>query len=46
MRPTPMDIMNMWPPSGGRVENIAVRISGNLTTAFPDGAPAAEFLSM
>lgn len=42
MRPTPMDIMNMWPPSGGRVENIAVRISGNLTTAFPEGAPAAE----
>ncbi len=42
MRPTPMDIMNMWPPSGGRVESIALRISGNLTTAFPDGAPAAE----
>lgn len=41
MRPTPMDIMNLWPPSGGRVENIALRISGNLTTAFPDGAPAA-----
>jgi len=41
-RPSPFDIMNMWPPSGGRVENVAVRISGNLTTAFPNGAPAAE----
>lgn len=41
-RPSPMDIMNMWPASGGRVENVAVRISGNLTTAFPDGAPPAE----
>lgn len=42
MRPSPMDILNMWPASGGRVENIAVRLSGNLTTAFPDGAPPAE----
>lgn len=42
MRPSPMDIYNMWPASGGRVENIAVRLAGNLTTAFPNGAPAAE----
>lgn len=42
MRPSPMEILNMWPPSGGRVENVAVRISGNLTTAFPNGAPPAE----
>lgn len=42
MRPSPMDILNMWPPSGGRVENVALRVSGNLTTAYPDGAPAAE----
>lgn len=42
MRPSPLDILNMWPASGGRVENIAVRVSGNLTTAFPEGAPAAE----
>lgn len=40
-RPSPMDVYNMWPASGGRVENIAVRIAGNLTTAFPNGAPAA-----
>jgi ABC-type uncharacterized transport system involved in gliding motility auxiliary subunit len=42
MRPTPMDIYSMWPASGGRVENIAVRVSGNLSTAFPDGAPPAD----
>ncbi len=42
MRPSPMDILNMWPPTGGRVENIALRLSGNLTTAYPDGAPPVE----
>jgi ABC-2 type transport system permease protein len=42
MRPSPMDILNMWPPSGGRVENIALRLSGELTSAFPEGRPAAE----
>ncbi len=42
MRPSPLDILNMWPASGGRVENVALRISGNLPTAFPDGAPPAE----
>lgn len=42
MRPTPMDILNMWPASGGRVENVALRLAGNLTTAFPDGAPPQE----
>lgn len=42
MRPSPMDIYNMWPASGGRRENVAVRLSGNLTTAFPDGPPPAE----
>ena len=40
MRPTPYDILNLWPPTGGRVENIALRLSGELTTAFPDGRPA------
>jgi len=42
MRPSPYDILNMWPPSGGRVENIAIRLSGNLQTAFPEGRPAEE----
>jgi ABC-type uncharacterized transport system involved in gliding motility auxiliary subunit len=37
-----MDIYSMWPASGGRRENVAVRVSGNLTTAFPDGPPPAE----
>lgn len=46
MRPSPMDVMNMWPMSGGRVENIAVRIAGNLTTAFPDGAPPADVVAL
>ncbi|MFO1016023.1 MAG: Gldg family protein [Hyphomonadaceae bacterium] len=41
-RPTPYDILRIWPPSGGRVETIALRLSGNLDTAFPNGAPAAE----
>ena len=27
----------MWPQTGGRVETIALRLSGNLETAFPEG---------
>jgi len=42
MRPSPFELMAMWPSSGGRVETIAVRLSGNLETAFPQGRPAAE----
>lgn len=42
MRPSPFDVLRMWPQSGGRVETIALRLSGNLETAFPDGRPAAE----
>ncbi|MGE0530384.1 MAG: Gldg family protein [Hyphomonadaceae bacterium] len=42
MRPSPLDVLNMWPASGGRVENVALRISGTLSTAFPGGAPPAE----
>ncbi|MCA8886694.1 MAG: Gldg family protein, partial [Hyphomonadaceae bacterium] len=41
-RPSPMEVFSMWPPSGGRRENVAVRLSGNLTTAFPDGPPSAD----
>lgn len=41
MRPSPYDIAAMWPPSGGRIETIAVRLSGNLETAYPEGRPAA-----
>jgi len=40
-RPSPYDIAAMWPPSGGRIETIALRLTGDLETAFPDGAPAA-----
>lgn len=42
MRPSPYDIMNMWPPGGGRIETVALRLSGDLETAFPQGEPAAE----
>jgi ABC-2 type transport system permease protein len=42
MRPSPYEILAMWPQSGGRVETIALRLSGNLETAFPEGRPAAE----
>lgn len=41
-RPSPFDILNMWPQSGGRIETVALRLSGNLETAFPNGRPAAE----
>lgn len=40
MRPSPQDILTTWQASGGRVENIALRLSGNLETAFPEGRPA------
>jgi ABC-type uncharacterized transport system involved in gliding motility auxiliary subunit len=41
MRPTPSQVMRMWPPAGGRIETVALRLSGNLETAFPDGPPPA-----
>lgn len=41
MRPSPFDIQAMWQQTGGRVETIALRISGNLETAYPSGRPAA-----
>ena len=41
MRPSPYEIFAMWPQTGGRVETVALRLSGNLQTAFPDGRPAA-----
>jgi ABC-type uncharacterized transport system involved in gliding motility auxiliary subunit len=41
MRPSPYEVLAMWPQSGGRRETIALRMSGNLETAFPEGRPAA-----
>jgi len=38
-RPNPFDIMQTWSAGAGREENIAVRLSGNVVSAFPDGAP-------
>ncbi|QGZ95381.1 GldG family protein [Terricaulis silvestris] len=42
MQPSPIDIMNRWPSASGRIETIALRLSGNLETAFPEGRPADE----
>jgi len=42
MRPSPQEIFAMWPQTGGRIETIALRLSGNLQTAFPSGPPAVE----
>ncbi len=41
MRPAPAEIRAMWQPMGGRRETVALRLSGEFETAFPDGAPAA-----
>lgn len=41
MRPSPFDIVQTWPQGGGRVETVALRLSGTLETAFPEGRPAA-----
>jgi ABC-type uncharacterized transport system involved in gliding motility auxiliary subunit len=41
MRPTPFDILRTWPQGGGRIETVALRLSGNLETAYPEGPPAA-----
>ena len=40
MNPSPYEVMAMWPQTGGRVETVALRLSGNLETAFPEGRPA------
>jgi ABC-type uncharacterized transport system involved in gliding motility auxiliary subunit len=39
LRPAPADVLRNWPPSSGRIETVALRLSGNLQTAFPDGPP-------
>jgi ABC-type uncharacterized transport system involved in gliding motility auxiliary subunit len=39
-RPSPYDVLSTWPQSGGRIETIAVRLSGAVASAFPDGRPA------
>lgn len=38
-RPSPFELAAMWRQSGGRRETIAVRLSGAVETAFPDGPP-------
>ncbi len=39
-RPAPFDILRNWPQGGGRIETVALRLSGNLTSAYPEGRPA------
>jgi ABC-type uncharacterized transport system involved in gliding motility auxiliary subunit len=41
MRPSPYEVLSMWPQTGGRRETIALRLSGDLETAFPEGPPPA-----
>lgn len=40
-RPSPADIRGMWQPTGGRRETLALRLSGEFDTAFPEGPPVA-----
>ncbi len=42
MRPSPFDIINNWPQTSGRIETVALRLSGAVETAFPQGRPADE----
>jgi ABC-type uncharacterized transport system involved in gliding motility auxiliary subunit len=42
MRPSPYEVLNMWPPASGIIETVALRLSGNVETAFPDGRPRVE----
>lgn len=39
-RPSPFEVLSTWPQSGGRIETIALRLSGAVASAFADGAPA------
>lgn len=39
MRPSPYEVLQQWQPSAGRIQTVAMRMSGNLSTAFPQGAP-------
>ncbi|GAM99569.1 gliding motility protein GldG [alpha proteobacterium U9-1i] len=41
MQPSPFELLQDW-PAGGRIETVALRLSGTLETAYPDGAPAIE----
>lgn len=37
--PSPEEILSQWPPGGGRIETVALHLSGTLQSAFPQGAP-------
>lgn len=44
LRPSPEIVRSMWPATSGRIETLAVRLSGVVQTAFPDGAPEGAAL--
>lgn len=39
LQPSPDEVMRQWSGVGGRIETVALRLTGNLETAFPDGPP-------
>ncbi len=41
-QPSAFDVAQIWQPSAGRRETIALRLSGNLETAFPNGRPVDD----
>jgi ABC-2 type transport system permease protein len=43
LRPTPQQILQDWMP-GGRIETVAVRLTGALESAFPNGPPQGAAL--
>jgi ABC-2 type transport system permease protein len=43
LRPTPQQVLQDWVP-GGRIETVAVRLTGTLETAFPNGPPEGAAL--
>lgn len=39
MRPSPYEVLSTWPQAGGRIETVALRLTGVVQTAYPDGPP-------
>ena len=39
LQPSPADVLRQWPQTSGRIETVALRLTGDLQTAFPDGPP-------
>ncbi len=39
MRPSPLELLRDWPPAPGVQETVALRLTGTLPSAFPNGPP-------